>query len=49
MQPHSMETLAFHSLLRWKLILTPILTHHLYIFLLKEVLFEFGSEKIERF
>ena len=32
---HSMENLAFHSLLRWKMIILPILPPHLYIFSLK--------------
>ena len=30
--PHCMETLAFHSLLRWKIIILPISLPHLYIF-----------------
>ena len=50
--PHSMENLAFLSLLRWKIIILPILTTPLIHFSLKgwgNVLFELGSERVISF
>ena len=47
--PHSMKNLPFHSLLRRKIIILPILTNSLIRFSLKgweNVLFEFGSERV---
>ena len=35
--PHSMKSLAFHSLLRWKMIILPTLTPSLYTFLFQKV------------
>ena len=48
---HSMENLAFHSLLRWKMIVLPILTTSLIHFFERwweNVLFELGTERIKR-
>ena len=47
---HSMENLAFHSFLRWKMILLPILTTSLIRYSLKgweSLLFGFGSERVK--
>ena len=47
---HSMKNMAFHSLLRWKMILLPILTTslmHFYLQGLENVLFELRSERIK--
>ena len=47
---HSMKNLAFHSLLRWNMIILPILTTSLHIFSLRgceNVLFELGSERVD--
>ena len=46
---YSIENLAFHSLLRWKMIILPILTTSLTLFLLRgweNVLFELGSNRV---
>ena len=46
---YSIENLAFHSLLRWKMIILPILTTSLTLFLLRgweNVLFELGSNGV---
>ena len=46
--PHSMENLAFHRLLEWKLIILPILATSLVHYSLKgweDVIFVFGSER----
>ena len=46
---HSMGSLAFHSFLRWKMIILPILTTSLIVNSLKgweNVLFELGSERV---
>ena len=48
---HRMENLAFNSLLRWNMIMTPILTTYLIHFSFKgweNVLFERGSERVVR-
>ena len=48
---HSMENLGCHQLLRWKMIILPILTTSLIHFSLKgceNVLFELGSESVQR-
>ena len=48
---HGMKNLAFHSLLRWKIIL-PVLAASLIHFSLKSwenVLFELGSERVESY
>ena len=49
---HSMENLAFHSLLRWKMIMLPILTTspiHLSLDSWENVLFGLGSERVYLF
>ena len=47
---HSMENVTFHSLLRWKIIILPILANSFLHFLFKgweNVLFELRSEKVK--
>ena len=48
---HSVENLAFHSLLRWKMIILPLLTTSLIHFSLKgleNVLFDIGCERVQK-